>query len=60
MAAPIPWQQFVESLNGMLGNARQNVGEPGLRIDVVHLGCDYQAVHDGGTLAPAIGAAEQS
>jgi hypothetical protein len=28
-AAPIPWQQFVESLNGMVGNARQNVGEPG-------------------------------
>jgi hypothetical protein len=23
----------------MLGNARQNVGEPGLRIDVVQLGC---------------------
>jgi hypothetical protein len=27
------------SLNGMVGDALQNVGEPGLRIDVVHLGC---------------------
>jgi hypothetical protein len=30
--APIPWQQFVEPLDGMLGDARENVGEPGLRI----------------------------
>jgi hypothetical protein len=37
-AAPIPREQFVESLNRMLGDARQNVGEPSLRIDVVHLG----------------------
>ena len=37
----------------------QNVGEPGLRINVVHLGCDDQAVHDCGALAAAIGAAEQ-
>jgi hypothetical protein len=29
---PIPREQFVESLNGMLGDARQNVGEPGSRI----------------------------
>ena len=26
--APIPWQQFVEPLDGMLGDARENVGEP--------------------------------
>ena len=43
----------------MLGDARQNVGEPSLRIDVVHFGGDDQAVHDGGTIAATIGAAEQ-
>ncbi len=40
----------------MLGDAGEGVGEPSLRIDVVHLGGDDQAVHDGGALAAAIGA----
>jgi hypothetical protein len=35
-ASPIPRQQFVEPLNRMLGDTRQDIGEPGLRIDVVH------------------------
>jgi hypothetical protein len=52
--APIPRQQFVEFLDGMFGDAGQDVGEPGLRIDVVHLGGDDQAVHHGGALAAAI------
>ena len=39
----------------MLGDACQDVGEPGLRIDIVHLGCDNEAVHDRGSLAAAIG-----
>ena len=39
--APIPRQQFVEPLNRMFGNARQHVGEPGLRIDVVHLAAGH-------------------
>src|ERR1035437_6114290 len=34
----IPRQQFVEFLDGMFGDAGQDVGEPGLRVDVVHLG----------------------
>jgi hypothetical protein len=36
--APIPWQRVVEPLDRMLGDARENVGEPGLGIDVIHLG----------------------
>src|SRR5664280_587200 len=43
----------------MLGDASQNVGEPCLGIDVVHLGGDDQAIHDRGSLATAIRAAEQ-
>jgi hypothetical protein len=35
---PIPWQELVEPLDRMLGDACENVGEPGLRIDVIHLG----------------------
>lgn len=30
---PIPWKEFVEPLDWMLGDACQNVSEPGLRID---------------------------
>ena len=51
---PIPRQQFVEFLEGMFGDAGQDIGKPGLRVDVVHLGRDDQAVHNGGALAAAI------
>ena len=37
-STPIPRQQFVEFLDGMFGDAGQDVGKPGVRIDVVHLG----------------------
>jgi hypothetical protein len=43
----------------MRGYARQHVGEPGLRIDVAHLGRDDQAVHHRRAFAAAIRAAEQ-
>ena len=46
-------------MDRMFGDARQHVGEPGLRIDVVHLGRDDEAVHGGGALAAAIRAGEQ-
>ena len=58
-ALPVPGQQLVDSAGRMLGDAGEHVGEPGLRIDVVQLGGDDQAVHGGGTLAAAIGAGEQ-
>jgi len=51
---PRAGQQFVEPLDGMLCDARQNVGEPGLRIDIVHLGGDDQAVHRRGTVATTV------
>ena len=38
----------------MGGDARENVGEPGLRIDAVHLRRDNQAVHGRGALPAAI------
>jgi hypothetical protein len=43
----------------MRSDARQDVGEPRLRIHVVHFGRDDQAVHQRGTIAAVIGAAEQ-
>ena len=43
-------------MSWMSGDAGQNIGEPGMRIDVVQLGRDDQTVHDRGTSAAAIGA----
>ena len=43
----------------MLGDASQDIGQPGLRIDVIHLGGDDQAVEGGGPLAAAVGTGEQ-
>ena len=43
----------------VIGDARQHVSEPSLRIDVVELRGLDQRVKDGGTLAAAIRAAEQ-
>jgi hypothetical protein len=35
----------------MLGDAGQHVGQPRLRVDIVELGGDDEAVQAGGTLA---------
>jgi hypothetical protein len=43
----------------VIGDARQNVGEPGLGIDVVELGRVNQREYDRGTLAAAVGPREQ-
>ena len=34
---PVPWQQFIDPLGRMIGKFREDIGEPGLRIDVVEL-----------------------
>ena len=56
---PVPGQKLVEVPGRMVCDPGQHVGEPGLRIDVVHLGGDDQGVHDRGPVAAAIGAGEQ-
>ena len=35
--APVPRKQFMETVLGDVGDAREDVGEPSLRIDVVEL-----------------------
>jgi hypothetical protein len=43
----------------MEGDAGEDIGQPSLRIDAIHLGRDDQAVHRCGAFAPAIRTAEQ-
>ena len=31
---PVPREQFVEAVHGVIGDAGQHVGEPGLGVDV--------------------------
>jgi hypothetical protein len=40
-------------LDGMIGDAAENAGEPGLRVDIVELGRGDQGVHRRGALAAA-------
>ena len=45
-------------MSRVLGNAGQDVGQPSLRIDVVHFCRDDDAVHGGSALSAAVGARE--
>ena len=45
-------------MNGMGSNPGQDIGEPSLRVDVVHLGRYDEAVQGGGAMTAAVGAAE--
>jgi hypothetical protein len=38
LQAPLPWQELVDPLGGMIGQVGEHVGEPGLRVDIVELG----------------------
>src|ERR1700674_323472 len=52
-------KKFVEPVGRVLGEPGEHVGQPELRVDVVHFGRDDDAVHGGGALSAAIGAGEQ-
>ena len=43
----------------MIGDAAQDIGEPGLRIDAVELGGGNEGIHRRRALAAAIGTGEQ-
>ncbi len=43
----------------MFSDAGQHIGEPGLGVDIVHLGGDDQAIDDGGAGSAAIRTGEQ-
>jgi hypothetical protein len=59
LGCPVPRQKLFEPVDGVIVDAGEHVGEPGLGIDVVELGRVNQRQHDRGALAAAIGAGEQ-
>ena len=53
---PFPWQQLVQTRCGKIGDTGEDVGEPGLGIDVVEAtGRDHRQ-HDGGTVGTMLAA----
>ena len=42
---PVPWQEFVEPALRGFGDPAEDIGKPGLRIDVVELGGADERVH---------------
>jgi len=56
---PCPRKQLVDFVDLVLGDAAEEVGEPGLGVNVVELGGFDQGVGDGGGLAAALRADEE-
>ena len=55
----MPREKLVKPRRGVVGNSRQYVSEPGLRIDVVEFCCGDEAVYRRRPLAAAVGAGEK-
>lgn len=55
---PVPGEEVGEAAGGVIGDAAQDVFEPGLWIDIVELGGGDQGVDGGGPLATAVGSGE--
>ena len=54
VAPPVPGHKGIELAGRVTWETAQNVGEPGLGVDVVEFGGVDQAVDDGGALTAAI------
>ena len=56
---PVPGEEFFEPGLRRLRDPAEDIGEPGLRIDVVELGGADEGVHRRGPHAAAVRAGEQ-
>ncbi len=55
---PVPAQELIDAPGRMILQIRQNVGEPGLWVDVIELGGFNEGVDGGGAPAAFVGAGE--
>jgi hypothetical protein len=54
-----PWQQFVDAIDGMLGDASDDVAQVGLGIKAIQFDGADQSVDCGAPFASAVGAEVQ-
>jgi hypothetical protein len=50
-----PWQQFVDAIDGMLGDASDDLAQVGLGIKAIQFGGANQGVDRGAAFAAAVG-----
>jgi len=56
---PVPGKELIEPGGRIIGDAAEDVGEPGLQADAVELGGGDEGIHRRRALAAAIGTGEQ-
>ena len=56
---PVPRQQSLDLGYGRFGDAGEDIGKPGLRVDVVELRRIEQCRHEGGAISSTIRSGEQ-
>jgi hypothetical protein len=54
-----PWQQFIDAIDGVLGDASDDVAQVGLGIKAIQFGGTNQSVDCGPAFAAAVGAEVQ-
>jgi hypothetical protein len=54
LAFPVPRQELVDPLGGMIVQASHDVGEPGLRVDVIEFGGFDEGVDGRGTATAVV------
>ena len=59
LLCPAPGEQFVDAMDRVISDARENVGQIGLRIDTVHPACFDDGVHAGRAFSPGVGTTEE-
>jgi hypothetical protein len=55
----LPWEQSIDGVDRVIGDALKNIGQVRTRIDIIELATADQRVHGRRALASAIGAGEQ-
>jgi hypothetical protein len=55
---PQPREKFLDAVDRMIGNTRQDIAQVSLGIDVKHFAGLQEREHCGGAIAPRIGAQE--
>ena len=58
-AVDVPGRQFVDTVDRVVGDAGEHLGQVGLRIEAVQFGGFDDGVDGGGALAAFLGAGEQ-